>query len=137
MSKAALTARILGTAGIAAVTDNDGDGLAFFWLERPSKDMLRAITAQGISPGVDYDQDGAIGQAIPQVQFTCWGSTLGEAEAIAIALWTEMQIEKTVSGVRFGRATKPVEMDLPVHDPEGDGKVFGIMMRLNIPMKTA
>jgi hypothetical protein len=96
--EAALIARLLGTAGVAALIG----GTRVYPGSRPQGDQLPAIVLNWISGAPVYTDDGEAGLASVRVQIDCWGETYSSAKDVAQAVRASLSaFQGTISGVTF------------------------------------
>jgi hypothetical protein len=95
--EAALIAKLLATAGVAALVST-----RINWGRRVQGAALPAIVLHRVSGAPDVHHAGASGLVVSRVQVDCWGASYGSAKAVARAVETAITAQTFTQGaVRF------------------------------------
>lgn len=100
-------ARLLADDAVAAVA-----ATRIYWVERPQKSALPAITLQTVSdPRPDHlkGPDGARGT---RIQCDCWAESYASALSLARAVIAALQSPATIEDKKFGNARVEGQRDL-------------------------
>ncbi len=126
MMEEALVSRLRASSGVAAAAGAYKDRPTIDWGERKSDDpsAFPAAVLAVVSPGRNYDQDGAAGLSRPRVRVRCYGTSYAGAKMLARAITNELESPETVGAVRFHRAMLNLEIDNDPEDLPGGPKVF-------------
>lgn len=119
----ALTARLAGAAGVAAIC---GDRISFFGRQRD--DALPALVLTTVSPGRAWTLTHPDNLDRAMVQFDCWGTSPAQVLALKMALRTELEAEATVGGIKFHPAMLAALRTDEETDPDGGPRLFQISL---------
>ena len=115
----ALTARLLATPALAALTGN-----RITWGERVKTEALPAIVMLTVSPGRNYVHAGADTTGNPRVQFDCYAQTALAAKELARTLRDTLETPATQGAVRFSAALLEALRGPLTEDVGGGLKVY-------------
>ena len=136
MMEEALTARLLGDAGIIANTGLLNGVRQVHWGERKSnaRESFNTLVLNKRSPGRSYDQDGPDPTAQPRIQFDCWGLSVMGAKRLAGAVTALIEQADRSGPVIFGRGRLGLEIDMAPEELSGGLKVYRTMLDFFIPI---
>lgn len=104
-----------------------GERVAWFALPRGMNVGGRVLLFK-LSPGREYDHDGADGLDGPTVQFDCLAEDPDVAAALALAVRDEMEREAEIEGTRFHPAQQLGETFSDGSEADGGNRVFRVSM---------
>lgn len=114
-----LVARLGADATIAGLC-----GVRISWFGRQRADVLPALALTKVSPGREYDHDGADGLDNPRVQVDCWTDDPDDLLALRDAVLAEMEASATTGGTTFHPATLEGEGWDEEVNPDGGQRLF-------------
>lgn len=95
----AMRARLLAAAPLQQLTSG-----RVFWVERPQRSALPAITLQHVTDERTQSYDAMDGLQPAYVQLDVWAATYAEGKALKEAAIAALTPAATVEGVEFSRA---------------------------------
>lgn len=121
-----LKTRLRADAGLIALlgTHSRNNRPMIDWGTRPDDKALPALVMFKVSPGVEYDQDGATELEGPRVQFSVYAESYGETALVFRRLRELIENPATVGSTYFDRAFLDAERDLDPKDIAGGERIF-------------
>lgn len=119
--KVDLVTRLTSNPAIAALV-----GYEVTWGDRFRGGALPAITLLMVSPGRDYDHSGPNGEDEPRVQFDSWGRTDEEADAVATAIRSCMELPAIVGETQFEEGFLDSEATVDEGEQDGGEALFRV-----------
>lgn len=100
-------ARLLADDTVTAIA-----ATRIYWVERPQKTALPAITLQTVSDPRPEHLKGPEGARGTRIQCDCWAESYGSALSLARAVIAALRPPATVSDKKFGNARVEGQRDL-------------------------
>ena len=100
----ALRTRLQNASPVAALLSTFAGSPAVFWVERPQKSTLNAITLLNVTDERTQNYTGFDGMQPGYVQVDAWATTYAQAKALKDAIIAALTPADTFYGVRFTRA---------------------------------